>query len=69
MTVAHQAPLFMGFYRQENCTGFPCPPPRGLSDPGFERMSHTSPAMAGRFLTISTTWEPKRVYPNVNYKF
>ena len=26
-TVAHQAPLSMGFSRQEYWSGFPCPPP------------------------------------------
>ena len=25
--IACQAPLFMGFYRQEYWSGFPCPPP------------------------------------------
>ena len=32
-TVAHQAPLFMGFSRQEYWSGLPCPPPRDLPDP------------------------------------
>ena len=27
-TVAHQAPLSMGFSRQEYCSGLPCPSPR-----------------------------------------
>ena len=31
-TVAHQAPLSMGFYRQEHWNGFPCPPPGDLPD-------------------------------------
>ena len=26
-TVAHQAPLSMGFSKQEHCSGLPCPPP------------------------------------------
>ena len=29
-TVAHQAPLSMGFSRQEYCSGLPCPPPGDL---------------------------------------
>ena len=32
-TVARQAPLSMGFSRQEHWSGLPCPPPRDLSQP------------------------------------
>ena len=35
-TVAHQAPLFMGFSRQEYWSGLPFPYPGGLPDPGIE---------------------------------
>ena len=35
-TVAPQAPLSMGFSRQESWSGLPCPPPGHLSDPGFK---------------------------------
>ena len=38
-TVAHQAPLSMGFSRQEYWSGLPCPPPGDLSDPGIEPSS------------------------------
>ena len=38
-TVAHQAPLFMGFSRQEHCSGLPCPPPGDLPDPGIKPRS------------------------------
>ena len=38
-TVALQAPLSMGFSRQEYCSGSPCPPPGDLPDPGMEPMS------------------------------
>ena len=38
-TAAHQAPLSMGFSRQENWSGLPCPPPRDLPDPGLELAS------------------------------
>ena len=34
-TVAHQAPLSMGFSRQEYWSGLPCPPPGDLADPGL----------------------------------
>ena len=32
-TIAHQAPLSMGFSRQEYWSGLPCPPPGDLPDP------------------------------------
>ena len=41
-TVARQAPLSMGFSRQEYWSGLPCPPPGGLPDPGIEPVSLTS---------------------------
>ena len=34
--VVHQAPLSMGFSRQEYWSGLPCPSPGGLPDPGIE---------------------------------
>ena len=44
-TLAHQAPLFMGFFRQEYWSGLPFPPPGDLPDPGFELVSPVSPAL------------------------
>ena len=38
-TVALQAPLSMGFSRQEYWTGFPFPPPGDLPNPGIEPQS------------------------------
>ena len=38
-TVAFQAPIFMGFSRQEYWSGLPCPPPGDLPDPGTELVS------------------------------
>ena len=35
----------------------PCSPPEDLPNPGVESMSFMSPALAGRFFTISATWE------------
>ena len=35
MTAPHQAPLSMGFSRQEYWSEFPCPPPGALPDPGI----------------------------------
>ena len=45
-TVACQAPLSMGFSRQESWSGLPFSSPGDLSNPGIEPMS---PALAGRF--------------------
>ena len=56
-TVASQAPLSMGFSRQEYWSGLPFPSPGDLPDPGIEPVSLMSPALAGRFFTTSTTWE------------
>ena len=56
-TVACQAPLSMGFSRQEYWHGFPCPPPEDLPNPGIEPASLTSPTLAGRFFTTSAIWE------------
>ena len=38
-TAARQAPLSMGFSRQEYWSGLPCPPPGDLPSPGIEPMS------------------------------
>ena len=56
-TVACQAPLSMGFSRQEYWSGLPCPPPGDLPDPGIKPASFISPALAGGFFTTSATWE------------
>ena len=45
-TVACQAPLSLGFPRQEYWSGLPFPPPGDLPDPGIEARS---PALAGEF--------------------
>ena len=44
-TVAHQAPLLMGFSRQEYWSGLPFPPPEDLPDPGIKIVSPVSPAL------------------------
>ena len=56
-TVAHQAPLCMGFSRQEYWSGLPCPPPGDLPDSGIKPVSLTSSALAGGFFTTRTTGE------------
>ena len=37
--VAHQAPLSMGFFRQEYWSGLPYPPPGDLPNPGTKPRS------------------------------
>ena len=56
-TVARQAPLSMGFSRQEYWSALPWPPLGDRPDPGIKPTSLMSPALAGRFFTTSTTWE------------
>ena len=56
-TVAHQAPLSMGFSRQEYCSGLLCPPPEDLPNPGVKPASLMSPALAGGFFSTHATWE------------
>ena len=51
-TVARQAPLSVGFSRQEYWRRLPFPPPEDLSSPGIEPTSLVSPALAGEFFTI-----------------
>ena len=51
MDLVHQAPLSMGFSKQEHWSELPCPPPGDLPDPGIELTSLMSPASAGRFFT------------------
>ena len=47
-TEARQAPLSVGFPRQESWSGLPCPPSGGLPHPGTQPRS---PALAGAFFT------------------
>ena len=56
-TIAHQAPLCMGFPRQEYWSGLPFPFPGDLPDPGIEPMS---PALTGGFFTSELSGKPQR---------
>ena len=51
----HQAPLSMGFSRQEYWSGLPFPFPGGLPDPGIET---AHPALAGGFFTTELSGNP-----------
>ena len=56
-SVAYQAPLSMGFSRQDYWSGVPFPPPGDLPHPAIEPRSLMFPASAGRFFITGTTWE------------
>ena len=58
-TVAHQAPLSMGFSRQEYWSGLPFPSPGDLPNPGIKPVS---PALAGRFFIIEPQGKPKNSF-------
>ena len=57
-TVAHQAPLSMGFPRQEYLSGLPFPSPGDLPHPGTEPASPKSPALADGFFTTEPPGKP-----------
>ena len=56
-TVAHQAPLSMGFSRQEYWNRLSFSPLGYLLNPGIKPASLASPALLGGFFTTSTTWK------------
>ena len=71
-TVAHQAPLSMGFSRQEYWSSLPCPPPGDPPDPGIEPVSLLSPALADEFCTTSTLNKQRPLIlpcPSLHYTF
>ena len=64
-TAAHQAPLSMGFSRQEYWSELLCPPPGDLPHSGIEPASLMSPALTGMFFTTNASWEtPKTTMEN-----
>ena len=58
-TVAHQAPLSMGFSWQEYWNGLPFSTPEILHDPGIEPMLLVPPELAGRFFATAPSGKPK----------
>ena len=57
MDCTHEAPLSMGFSRQEYWSALPCPPPRDLANPGIKPMSLMYLVLAGGFFITNATWE------------
>ena len=56
-TVAYQAPLSIGFSRQEYWRRLPFPSPGDLPDPGIKAVSLMSPSLADGFFNTRATWE------------
>ena len=57
-TVARQAPLSMGFSRQEYWSGLPFPSPGDPPDPGIKPMAPVAPELAGGFFTTEPLGKP-----------
>ena len=57
-TIAPQAPLSVGFSRQEYGSGLPSPPSGDLPNPGIKPVSLMSPALAGSPLSLAPPGKP-----------
>ena len=67
-TGIHQAPLSMGFSRQEYWRGLPCPPPGDLPKPGIKLVSPMSPALQTDSLPAEPLQKPlplSKIYPYI----
>ena len=62
-TVACQAPLSIGFSRQEYWSGLPCPPPGDLPNPCL-----LFPELAGRFFTLRHLGSPVNITCKIHYQ-
>ena len=62
-TVAHQTPLSMRFSRQEYWSGFPCPSPGDLPEPGIKP---ESPALQTDFLPSEPPGKPHKDTPYIH---
>ena len=60
-TIADQAPLSMGFSRQEYYSGLPCPSPGDCPYSEIQAVSLGPPALADRFFTTTSNWEAHTV--------
>ena len=54
LTVAGQAPLSVGFFRQEYWSGLPFPSPGDLPNPGVEQIARVFPALQADSLPTET---------------
>ena len=58
-TIAHQAPLSMGFSRQEYWNGLPFPHPGDLPNPEIKPISPVSPALQADSFPTEPHGKPK----------
>ena len=66
--IAHQAPLCMGFSRQEYWSGLPFPPPGDLPDPGIEpQVSYTIKLKSGLNWIIYDTLQGLLYYRHMKH--
>ena len=63
-TVTQQAPLSMGFFRQEYWSGLPCPPPGDLPDSGIKP---ASPTLVDGFFTTTPLGRPFLMIFAINF--
>ena len=68
-TVDRQAPLSMGFFRQEYWSGLPFPPSGGLPDPGIKPVYSASPSPQVDALSLSHRGSPVKgiITHNLNF--
>ena len=66
MDCSPQAPLSMGFPRQEYQSGLSLPPPGDLPDPRIEPSSLMSSALAGGFFTTEPLGRLQRAHIGLN---
>ena len=64
-TIARQAPLSMGFSRQEYWSGLPYPPPGYLPDPGMEPATPASPALQADSFPTEPPGKPCKEYMRI----
>ena len=65
-TVGHQALLSMGFSKQEYWSGFSCPPPRDLPEPGMNPHLLSLLALHTGSFPLVTPRKPQVVYISFN---
>ena len=65
--IAHQAPLSMGFSRQEYWSGLSCTPLGDLPDPGIEPEAPAVPALPADSLPLSHQGSPDTRDQNLTF--
>ena len=64
--VAHQAPLFLEFSRQQYCSGFPFPSPWDLPNPEIKPASPPAPTLLAYCLPLSYQGKPRSINLSFN---